>query len=89
MLLTLRLVAAIPGGYALTAAWVAAMGGLLAHTGLQRSDAVVLAAMLGFLFYLVFLMWAFAQRRLTRLWTVTAAGTAICLAAVHTMNLGG
>lgn len=87
--LTLRLIAVIPGGYVLSAAWVAAMGGLLPHVGLQRSDAVVLAAMLGFVFFLVFLVWAFAQRELARLWTVTVAGTAACLAAVVVMNLGG
>ena len=86
--LALRLLAAVFGGYAFTAAWVAAAGGLLAHSGLQRSDGVALAAMLGFVFYLVFLVWAFSQPRLARLWSVTVAGTATCLALVHLMNLG-
>lgn len=76
--LGLRLVAAIPGGYALCAAAVTALGGLLAHTGLARSDAVVLSAMTGFIFYLVLLLWAFAVRSVARLWAVVAGGMAAC-----------
>ncbi len=74
----LRLIAAIPGGYALTAAAVAALGGLLSLAGMTRSDAVVLSAMLGFVLYLVLLLWAFAERSLARLWGVIAGGLAAC-----------
>lgn len=74
----LRLIAAIPGGYALTAAAVAALGGLLPLTGMTRSDAVALSAMLGFMLYLVLLLWAFAERSLVRLWGVFASGLAVC-----------
>lgn len=73
----LRLIAAIPGGYALTAAAVAVSGGLLPLLGMTRSDAVVLSAMLGFVLYLVLLLWAFAERSLARLWGVFA-GLAAC-----------
>lgn len=74
----LRLIAAIPGGYALTAAVVAVLGGLLPLLGLARSEAVVLSAMLGFVLYLLLLLWAFAQRSLARLWGVFAGGLAAC-----------
>jgi hypothetical protein len=87
--LALRLLAAIPGGYALSASAVAMLGGLLAGAGQQRSEAVVLSAMLGFVFYLVFLVWAFAQRSVIRLWACTGGGIAICLAALQLMNTGG
>jgi hypothetical protein len=88
LLLTLRLLAAIPGGYAFSAVWVAALGGLLVYAGLQRSDAVVLAAMLGYLFFLVFLVWCFAQRSVARIWTVTLAGSALCAGVLVLLNLG-
>ncbi len=42
---------------------------------MSRSDAVVLAAMLGFLLYLGLLLWAFAERRLSRLAIVLGGGT--------------
>jgi hypothetical protein len=48
ILLPLRLILAIGGGYALTAAMVAAATIGFAHAGLVRSEAVVLASMLGF-----------------------------------------
>src|SRR5262245_64814207 len=88
VLLGLRLLAAVPGGYVFSAAWVAALGGLLAAAGMARSDAVVLAAMLGFVFFLVFLVWAFTQRSVARVWTVAALGTAACAAVVLLMNTG-
>lgn len=77
---TLWLLAAVPGGYAFSAAWVSATAAVLARAGLARVDAVVLPSMLGFLFFLGFVVWAFAQRSLARLWAVTAGGTALCLA---------
>ena len=83
----LRLIAAIPGGYALTAATVAALGGVLPLIGMTRSDAVALSAMLGFLLYLILLLWAFAQRSLARLWGVFAGGLAICGALLWIMSI--
>lgn len=86
----LRLIAAIPGGYALTAAAVAALGGLLSLFGMTRPDAVALSAMLGFVLYLVLLLWAFAERSLARLWAVFASGLAVCGALLWLMStLGG
>jgi len=74
--LVLRLLGAVFGGYALTALTVAVAGAVLARLGMARSDAVVLAAMLGFIVYLVLLLWAFSVKSETRLWLVLAAGAA-------------
>ena len=69
-----RLVAAIGGGYAVAAGLAALMAVALPAGGLMvRSEAVVLASMLAFLFYLALLIWAFADRRLARLCLVMAA----------------
>ncbi|HSI61143.1 MAG TPA: iron uptake protein [Ideonella sp.] len=77
---TLRLVGAVFGGYALSAAWVALLAvGLPASTGMARSEAVLLAGMLGFVIYLAVLIWAFAVRSLARLWAVLGAGTALAV----------
>lgn len=64
----LRLLAAIGGGYAVAAGLAALTAVILFVTGgLPRSEAVILASMLAFLIYLVLLIWAFAERSLTRL----------------------
>ena len=47
--LTLRIVGAVLGGYGLSALLVALLAVLLVHTGLPRSEAIVSAAMAGFL----------------------------------------
>lgn len=62
----------------MTAAAVAALGGLLSLFGMSRPDAVVLSAMLGFVLYLGLLLWAFAERSLARLWGGVAAGLLAC-----------
>ena len=54
------------------------------HVRLLRSEAVVLAAMLGFVVYLVVLLWAFAERSLARLAAVVLAGAA----AAHGLAYG-
>lgn len=76
--LCLRLIAAIPAGYALSAAALTVMGALLTRFGMLRSEAVVLSTMLGFVFYLMLLIWAFAERSLARLWVGIAGGLAVC-----------
>ena len=43
--------------------------------------------MLGFVFYTVFLVWAFAQRCVRRVWVVTVAGTSVCLAILYVLSL--
>lgn len=77
--IVLRLIAALPGAYAFTAALVALLAAALPLLGLARSEAVVSAAMLGFVLYLLLLLWAFSVRSLVRLWAVLAGGTALAL----------
>ena len=73
---TLRVTGAVAGGYAVTTA-----GAALARLGMARSDAVVTAAMLGFIVYLLLLLWGFAVRSLARLWLALAGSAALLLAA--------
>ncbi|BAZ93541.1 hypothetical protein TspCOW1_15200 [Thiohalobacter sp. COW1] len=72
---------ALAGGYGLsvllTMLLARALSGLLA-----RSEAVVLSAMLGFVVYLLVLLWAFAERRLPRLWLVLGGGGIAALVMV-------
>lgn len=68
-----RLVAAIGGGYAVSAGLAAlAARGLPLTTTMPRSEAVVLASMVAFLVYLALLIWAFAEPRLARLCLILA-----------------
>ena len=73
-----RIVAAVVGGYALSAGLTALSAIALAHV-MARSEAVVLTAMLGFLCYLAALIWAFAERRLWTVWAVLVGGGAASL----------
>lgn len=75
---TVRVLAAVGGGYAVAAGLAAlAAVALPAMRMMPRSEAVVLASMLAFLVYLALLIWAFADRRLARLcMTLAAAGAA-------------
>lgn len=69
-----RLVAAVGGGYAVSAGLAALASVALPSAGaMLRSEAVVLASMLAFLVYLALLIWAFAEPRLTRLCLILAA----------------
>lgn len=86
--LAIRIIAAVPGGYALTAGTVAVMGGLLSALGLPRSESVVVAAMVGFLLYLALLLWAFAERRLSRLCGVVLGGLIACSAVLWFSPVG-
>jgi hypothetical protein len=86
--LCIRLLLAIPGGYALVAATVAVLGAGLAWLGLARSDAVVLSAMLGFVLYLLLLLWAFAERRLSRVTSGVLGGLAFCAALLWLLTSG-
>lgn len=73
----LRVLGAVCGGYAFSAAVVALLAVALPQaTGMPRSEAVLLASMLGFVVYLIAVIWAFAERRLGRVWTAFASGTA-------------
>jgi hypothetical protein len=69
-----RLVAAIGGGYAVSAGLAAlAARALPATTAMPRSEAVVLSSMLAFLVYLALLIWGFAEPSLARLCLILAA----------------
>ncbi len=81
----LRVLGAVGGGYALSAALVALLSAALPLTGLARSEAVVLAATGGFVIYLLLLLWAFSVRSLARLWAVLAIGTALCAAVAASL----
>lgn len=76
MAMALRVLGAVGGGYALTALTVATAAAVLARLGMVRSEAVVLSAMLGFIGYLVLLLWAFSVTSTARLWLALAVGAA-------------
>ena len=69
--MTSRILAVIGGGYAATIGVVALASVLLAMLfGMQRSEAVVLMTMIGFVGYTAIIIWGFAEQQLSRLWTV-------------------
>ncbi|WP_143421425.1 hypothetical protein [Halovibrio salipaludis] len=69
-----RIGLAVAGGYGFSLAAVVLLAWLLSAV-LPRSEAVVLAAMLGFLVYLGVSLWAFAEQRLLTLWLVLGGGS--------------
>lgn len=78
-----RVLAAAVGGYFLTAGAVPlAAAGLAAGGAMTRSEAVVLCAMLGFVLYVLLLLWAFAERRLWRVCAVMFGGAAAAQGAL-------
>lgn len=83
-----RLLLAVVGGYWLTAGLVS-LGALALAAVMPRSEAVVLMAMLGFVVYLVLLLWAFAELRLTRLWLMLGGGPLVLWAVQSVALLGG
>jgi hypothetical protein len=85
----LRLLAAVPGGWWLSANIVALLGAAMAAAGLARSEAVVLAAMLGFVMLLLWLLWAFAVRSLGRLLAVTLGGLGLTAVLLHVLPMAG
>ena len=70
MMVFMRILTIIIGGYALSAVIVQFLALGLAKLGMLRSEAVVASALLAFLIYLVILLWAFAERRLLRIFMV-------------------
>lgn len=67
-----RVVFVVAGGYAAAAGIVAALSVTLPFTGLPDSEGVAFASMLGFVVYLLLLLWGFAEPRLWRLGFVLA-----------------
>ena len=63
-----RVLAAIFGGYALSALFCATVGLALMHAGASRLDAVMTATMLAFVVHSIAAIWAFRARSASRLW---------------------
>lgn len=78
-----HVVGAVAGGYLLTVLTVIAGGAVLARLGMARSEAVALSSMLGFVFYLALLVWAFSVRSAARLWIVLGTGAALMAAVIQ------
>lgn len=81
-----RVLGVVFGGYAFSAAAVALLAVLLPVSGMARSEAVILASMLGFLIYLGVLIWAFAEPRLARVWAVLATGAVLAYALMRALR---
>lgn len=89
--LSLRLIAAIGGGY-VVASGAIALGAatLVAGRILPRDEAILLFSMLAFPAYLALILWAFAVRRLARLYaTLTVAGAVCWGGSLMAARLGG
>jgi hypothetical protein len=79
----LRILAIVGGGYLASAGLVAVASAALPTLGwTARADAVVLSGSLGFLVYLVLVLWIAAERRLWLAFLVplALAGAGFCLA---------
>ena len=83
-----RLALVAVGGYWVAAAVASAAAAALSLL-LDRSEAVVLMAMLAFLVYLALLIWAFAEPRLARLWWVLGVGGSAAFAAQWLVGTAG
>lgn len=68
-----RVLLALMGGYFLSAG-LAGLFALGLGRIMPRGEAVVLVAMCAFIVYLLLLLWAFAERRLARLWLALGGG---------------
>lgn len=74
-----RSLVSVVGGYGVMAGFVALVGLLLSQLGLAASEAVLLAAMLGFPLYLAMLLWGFHARPLRRVVGVIGGGAALAI----------
>lgn len=84
---TLRILGAVFGGYALSAAAVAvAAVALPLWFAVPRGDAALAASMAGFLLYLSVLLWAFAERQVWKVWLVLWGGAAAGSALVQWLS---
>ena len=75
--LVARIGAAVLGGYGFAWGLVAAATSLLVTAGMGFHDAEFLSSLLGVLAMLCAFLWAFAARRLWRVWMVLAGGGAL------------
>jgi hypothetical protein len=84
---TLRVLLGVGGGYAVSAATSAALAlGLSQFAGLERAEATVLCAMLGFAFYLLALLWAFTEPRLGRVAVAVLGGSLLGYGVVRWLS---
>jgi hypothetical protein len=84
-----RILLAVVGGYAFSASASALLAVTLPRlTNMDRGEAVVLAAMLGFLIYLVVLLWAFAARRLARVGVALVGGASLGFGLLGWLSAG-
>lgn len=68
----LRIIAAIPLGYAVASVWSMALARMLPG---DRSEATIIATLIAFVLCAAFAMWAFAARSGWRaIWTLAAGG---------------
>ncbi|WP_051237079.1 hypothetical protein [Ottowia thiooxydans] len=77
-----RALAAIGGGYALSAAVASALSLVLPLLGMPRADAVVAGTLLGFVLHAVAAMWAFGCATAWRAWIGIAGPAALASAIV-------
>lgn len=75
---TMRVPLVIAGGYWLSASCVSLLGALFAGMGMARSEAVFLAAMLGFILYMGILLWGSVEPRLERVALLIGGATLVC-----------
>jgi hypothetical protein len=84
---TLRVLLGIFGGYAVSAASSAALALALATwAGFERAESTVLCAMLGFVFYLFALLWAFTTPRTSRVAVVLLGGALVAYGVVRWLS---
>ena len=80
-----RAVAAVLGGYALSALFCASAGLALAHLGSSRLDAVMIATMSAFVVHALAVLWAFRADSVRKVWVGMAVlasifgGTAVLM----------
>lgn len=84
----LRIIGAVLGGYAVSAAVVALLAVGLTRLSMARSEAVVSASLLGFVLYLLVLLWAFSVRSLWRLWAGVVGGSALAYGLTQWLTHG-
>ncbi len=79
VLLALRILLVLGGGY-LLAAGVSGLAAAMLALVMPRVEAVVLMAMLAFVVYLALLLWGFTERSRALLWAVFGVGGLLAFA---------
>jgi len=74
--------------YVASARLVDVTGVLLSHAGMGWIDAVFVASMIGFLYLMVILLWAFSRRGVVRAWLNVGMLTALAVCAAWLLTGG-